>query len=78
MIPFKREERYWVLKMKDIDAFLDDHDKKQLDCIMDKVKQGREFQNRPQLRCVCVEMDWECYDQIWDLIEREYLNEQKG
>lgn len=70
MSEFKRELRYFVLKVKDVDKFLNDKDKVELNRILDKISFGRSINGKEDLECVVVENDWPEYEQVWDMIKK--------
>ena len=64
-----RENRYLVLKRKDIQAHLSDYEAEQLRQIAEKVHRGRIAQGKQALECVVVEKDWPEYESTWSAIE---------
>lgn len=58
MSDFKREERYIVIKLSDLNK-----DQKTL------VTHGLKANNIPTRECVVVEKHWPIYDAVWKLIE---------
>lgn len=66
---FKHEERYVVLKLKDLDA-LTTSEAEALYCICTKVLNHRKAQHKPPLRTVVVEQDWPEYEMVWAAIEQ--------
>lgn len=60
---FKREERYIVLKLSDMDT-------NQTNAVRYLIK-NLEI---PTRECVVVEEDWNIYDTVWDLVQLEYYN----
>ena len=70
----ERENRYLVLKRKDIDKYLSDEGKEALDNILmalaiakqPNIDTGAEA----TIDCVVVEKDWPIYEQVWGLIEQ--------
>ncbi len=69
MSEFKKEDRYIVIKRKEL-AVLDSHDQKQLNTILNKMADARAFKGKPPLECVVVESDWPIYDMVWDAVSR--------
>ncbi|MCX4025133.1 hypothetical protein [Spartinivicinus marinus] len=68
MADFKREKRYYVLKLSDIQHLSrDDHAK--LLSIGVKADQFRQQHGKQDLECVVVESDWPEYEIVWSLIE---------
>lgn len=71
---FEKEDRYVVIKRKDIDKYLGARDKTQLATVLEKINTCRSLDMRKPMACVVVESDWKCYDVVWGLVEREYNN----
>lgn len=69
MPEFKREQRYIVLKVKDIVSVLDKEEHKQLRNICLRVEQGRLDDDKNKLECVVVEADWPEYEPTWQALE---------
>ena len=75
MSKFKKEQRYFVLKIKDIEKYLD---KTLLDKFMttvNTIEAGREHDNKEPLQCVVVQSDWPEYEHVWKDIE-DRMNEK--
>ena len=66
---FERENRYLVLKRKDIEKSLTPTEQKILMELANKVALDRIDEGRGGLRCVVVEEDWPEYEPTWDAIE---------
>lgn len=66
---FVREDRYVVLKRKDVEKYLTPEQKDALAAIAHTVAAGREADKRGDLACVVVEEDWPEYDTVWFMIE---------
>ena len=64
---FKREERYLVLKIKDVDSYLYEDQLMSLDDICRTLNYYRGF--RGPIECVVVEHDWPEYEAVWKMIE---------
>ncbi|HGM8024901.1 TPA: hypothetical protein ACKP9T_005116 [Pseudomonas aeruginosa] len=58
MSEFKREERYLVLKLKDLSPAAEEH-----------IRQYVAARNLPNRQCVVVESDWPEYELVWTMIE---------
>lgn len=73
---FKRENRYLVLKMKDLDRCLSSEQKANLNSIVYAHDSSRELHGKNDLKCVVVEHDWPEYEPVWEMIEKrvEKLN----
>lgn len=63
-----REQRYIVLKIKDCDAALTDHEKRTLARICSDVTAHRRCHGRPEMSAVVVESDWPEYEPTWAAI----------
>lgn len=68
---FEKEDRYVVIKRKDIKKYLGTRDLTQLNTILDKIEMCRKLDARRNLECVVVESDWKCYGEVWKLVEKE-------
>lgn len=66
----KRENRYTVLKMSDVNDALSDGEKRALKDICDRLRFHRICIGKQELRCVVVESDWPEYEPVWNMIER--------
>lgn len=64
---FEREDRYTVIKNKDIKAFLSDEQVDNLAEILDTINYYRGF--RGEVKCVVVEHDWPEYEPVWKMVE---------
>ena len=70
---FRKEQRYVVLKIKDIIAAgLTPDEVEAFNKVCDKVSLHRNQAGKPPLGCVVVEADWRCYDTVWGLVEQEH------
>lgn len=72
----QRETRYVVLKLKDIDAFLNAEERLKLHSICEKIRIGRSVTGRRRLDCIVVESDWPEYGSTLAAIELRVLQEQ--
>lgn len=70
---FKREDRYVVLKVKDIEKHLHPRELTALQTICSTIEKGRQQDGKRDLQCVVVESDWRIYDEVWDMVEFEHL-----
>lgn len=68
MAEFKRELRYVVLKVKDIEH-LSLENRKHLIGICDQMKIIRADRGKEEMQCVVVEHDWPEYEYVWGLIQ---------
>lgn len=66
MSVFKREERYIVVKLKNLTK------SQELEIRNTLVKK-----HIPTVKCVVVESDWAIYDDVWMMIEKDY-NDKKS
>ena len=64
----KREIKYLVMKLRDIDAALTDTERDILSAIAAKVELHRQTAGKRFLRCVVVEDDWPEYEPTWAAI----------
>jgi len=63
MSEFKREERYLVLKIKDLrDVPMVIREK-----LLDAIEEASVYM--PERQYVCVESDWPEYEKVWEMIE---------
>lgn len=60
-----RENRYLVVKRKDILEHLSASEERQLGLLVEKICEGRKQQGKKDLECVVVESDWPEYDETW-------------
>lgn len=67
---FKREDRYQVLKSKDIHAALSEDERLILEILAEKVARQRVHRDAPVLQCVVVESGWPEYEPTWAAIEK--------
>lgn len=69
MSEFKRENRYWVLKLSDVEHL---HYKEQnkLIRLCNIVASSRFKRGKPKLECVVIESDWPIYESAWDMVQR--------
>ena len=66
----QRENRYTVLKNKDIAEYLNDDECDQLDDLCRKINRSRLLAGKETVQCVIVEHDWPEYEATWAAIER--------
>lgn len=65
----EREERYVVLKIKDIEHFLSTSQKDDLHDIRRTIDAYRRMTKKGELKAVVVESDWPEYERVWKMIE---------
>lgn len=76
MSEFKREPRYIVVKIKDIEAAgCTQSEIDAFNALCDKVFLHRALTGKPPLECVVVEHDWGIYQYVWDLVRAEATGE---
>lgn len=73
MSRFRRELRYLVFKLKDIDRYLSPREREMLASIENKIIAARDKERRPQLSTVVVERDWPEFEIVWGLLEARML-----
>lgn len=73
----QREQRYVVLKLKDIDAYLELWERDALAAMLQKINYYRAEEGKEDLECVVIEHDWSCYEDAWMLVEREEHERKK-
>lgn len=66
---FKREDRYLVIKRKDIESALNEQQKMQLFYLARLVEADRLRRGKSNLECVVVESDWTNYQEVWRTVE---------
>lgn len=67
---FEKQDRYLVIKRKDLFDALDNDDVLELNRIAEKVAQHRKAKGKQKLECVVVEHDWPNYAETWAAIKR--------
>lgn len=72
----QRENRYIVLKNKDIAAYLTDGERQQLDDLCRKINRHRLMEGKEVVQCVVAEHDWPEYELTWAAIEQRVRQEQ--
>lgn len=66
---FKREERYLVFKLSDVEEHFTPGERQQLARLAEVQRVGRGDSGKPLLECVVVEADWPEYEPTWRAIE---------
>lgn len=69
MSEFKKEPRYVVFKIKDIEKYLTPGQASRLMLFGDHIAEGRADDGRPPFNAVVVEQDWPEFDVVWEMIE---------
>jgi len=65
----KREPRYVVFKIKDMDKYLTQGEKEGLLCVGEEIQVCRANDGKPPLNAVVVEQDWPEFEVVWEMIE---------
>lgn len=68
---FALEDRYVVIKRKDIDRYLSKRDITELSIILEKIEFCRVLDGRRKFNSVVIENDWGCYHKAIELIKEE-------
>ena len=66
--PFRREERYYVLKISDMRKYLSREKFELVGTIAEKLNAGRAVDGKTTLQAVVVEHDWPEYELVWQMI----------
>lgn len=67
--PFEREDRYTVLKHRDIHEALDQNQVETLIYLEDVIDAWRKANGKKPLKCVVVEQEWPEYEKVWRMLE---------
>lgn len=73
---FKREERYIVFKLSDVERYLTDADRAHLAMMKNEIDAGLDCANKPPFKGLIVESDWPEYEPIWKAIEARVTSAQ--
>ena len=73
---FEREQRYVVLKVKDVMQRLSEKDILTLARILDEIDAYRKSIGKKSLECVVIESDWPEYEPTWRTIEARVTGAQ--
>ena len=73
---FKREERYIVFKLSDVERYLTDADRTHLAMMKNEIDAGRACANKPPFKGLIVESDWPEYEPTWKAIEARVTGAQ--
>lgn len=71
MSGFKREVKYWVTKLSDVNAALTPQEIEQLDRLLGKVETHRLNSGKTPLKCVVIENDSPVYELAYQALENE-------
>ena len=66
---FKREPRYVVFKIKDIERYVTSEDKLLINEVGAAIAVGRNSDGKPPFNAVVVEQDWPEFEMVWAAIE---------
>lgn len=72
----KREDRYIVFKLSDVEEHFTPGEKQQLARLAEVQQVGRSEAGKPPLECVVVEADWPEYEPTWKAIEARMTGAQ--
>lgn len=70
------ENRYLVIKQKDIESILSPSEKIRLACMADKINESRKSDGRDLLKCVVIESDWPEYQAARTVLLSRIRHEQ--
>lgn len=70
---FKREERYYVLKISDMKKYLSAEKQEAVRATAEKLNAGRAVDGKPVLQAVVIESDWPEYKRVWQMIETRMI-----
>ena len=73
---FKREDRYIVFKLSDVERYLTDADRAHLAMMKNEIDAGRDCANKPPFKGLIVESDWPEYEPTWRAIEARVTGAQ--
>lgn len=75
---FEQEERYLIIKTKDIQKYLNHDELVALRWVTAKIAASRHTDKKPPiLKGVVIESDWQCYEKAWELVQKEWEARQK-
>lgn len=75
---FKREERYYVLKISDMRKYLSREKFELVGAIAEKLNAGRAVDGKSLLQAVAVEHDWPEYERVWQMIETRVVTTRRN
>lgn len=75
MSKFIREDRYLVIKRKDIQNHLNSYDRKLLYDLADRINEHAPPSK--EIQYVVVESDWPEFETVWAMIEKRVIMEEK-
>lgn len=68
-VQFKREERYYVLKISDMKKYLSAEKQDAVRAVAEKLNAGRVVDGKTVFQAVVIEHDWPEYEPVWRMIE---------
>lgn len=77
MNEFKREPRYVVFKLSDIEKYLTAGEKDSLMCMGEEIAFGRKEDGQPPFNAVVVEQDLPGFEMVWAAIEARVRAEER-
>ena len=72
----EKELKYYVISLKDVEAYLDEQHQWQLKDILTYIERCRELENKPINEFVCVKDSWPMYAETWDKVLK-FADEQE-
>ena len=75
---FKRYNKYYVLKIGDIDKYLNSPEKVVLVNIADKISEGRHGDGKQDKSYVVVNQEMPYAKKVWQLIEKQWLKDHNS
>ena len=73
---FRREDRYIVFKLSDVERYLTDADRTYLAMMKNEIDAGRDCANKHPFKGLIVESDWPEYEPTWKAIEGRVIGAQ--
>ena len=73
---FKREDRYIVFKLSDVERYLTAADRTYLEMMKNEIDAGRDCANTPPFKGLIVESDWPEYEPTWRAVEARVTGAQ--
>ncbi|WP_434513819.1 hypothetical protein AB6Q56_14660 [Dechloromonas sp. ARDL1] len=65
----ERYNKYLVLKIADIEKYLNDDKQMKFDALVTCIRVGRLHDGKKDQQYVCVAADWPMYEQVWGMVE---------
>ena len=73
---FKREDRYIVFKLSDVERYLTDADRAHLAMMKNEIDAGRDCANKPPFKGLIAKSAWPEYEPTWQAIEARVTGAQ--